>query len=202
MKRARYTATISHATSTKVEKKVILAYDAAGVRDYYSRQGYTVLEVRKGDFRKMEAVQELRSQGRPGTPNVARIREVARALGLTLPVEIKVRNGQNLHLGGWTAANDCKTRIQQQTTPATHMRHQIALKGWLPAERMAEVIMHELEHARQFEREVLPNASTVFDAIMGIRRIYNNGVSYNAKRWEREARAAEATAGNYPGIVR
>lgn len=201
MKRARFTAAVEK--NGIQDTKVILAHDPESVRAHYVRGGYTVHSVRKGDFRRAAKIQEIKSQGRPGRPNIAEIRRVAAAMGLTLPVDVKVSTRENGTLGTHVPQPPTLSIqwLEARTPQAAGFRHVIKVKSWLPAAKMARTIMHELEHAAQFERECMdvPNAH---ESIRLRHRIYRDGTGYSAKRWEREARAAESNAVNYPNIVR
>lgn len=196
-RRSRFTVTTDRGL------QVILAYSSAGAREYYEARGHTVRSVERGDHRRKAAVQEIKSQGRAGRPSPMGVREAASALGLRLPVEVTIRNGENLTLGSHAVIADDMRVISLSNQPATVLRHRIALKGWLPAERMREVIGHELTHALQFERDILPHATDAHDAIMRRKRAYNDGTSYKFKRQEREAKAAEKPfAARFPQVAR
>lgn len=192
-RRSRYTANLASG-----EQRVILAYDAASVRNHYERQGHTVLSVRKGDFRQEQRIQAIKSEGRPGVPSTLGIRAAAKALGLRYPVEVKLCGRKSNTLGSHLPV---VTGNRMAHPDSAGFKHVIKVKSWLPAERMAQTIRHELEHAVQFERECAELSATAAEAFALRKRIYFNGVGYQAKRWEREARAAEATAAGM-GLVR
>lgn len=181
MKRSRHTVTYSPHGSSEVKREVVLCYEASSARSHFERRG-TVLEVRKGDYRTEARKAEQRRIQRPtgARPNYLAIRQQVENLGLRLPVQVKVTGHHGRRLGVHKFDGDT---------------HQILVKNWLDRERMGQTIHHELEHAAQAERVAHNLRGRA--AALAWHRAYRDGTSYRHKRWERDARAAEArNAGN------
>ena len=156
-RRSRFTATLSPRTSNEVVRKVILAYTADGVRDFYARQGYVVLEVRKGDY-KREAAKRQVLRNAPGfTINHLAVKRAAAHLGIEWGVEIVTDsrvgstggNHSLIYSGGRCYHRD--GRIFNLAT-ATRVHHRIMVKTYHDAKTAGEIIWHELTHAAQSER--------------------------------------------------
>jgi hypothetical protein len=196
-RRTRYTVTLATG-----EQKVILAYSPTGARQYYEDRGLPTAAVRKGDANKETRIREVRSQGLPGRPSHEGIAAVAKALGITRPVRVTLNSNKSLTFGTHVPDYGTNYRSALMNLSADAFTHHIRVKSWLPAEQMRATLMHELTHAAQYEREVLPHASNAQEAVELRKRIYFDGTSYRAKRWEREARAAEQDAVRYPGLAR
>lgn len=198
-RRSRFTAALTRPTSNEVERKVILAPNASLVRSHYESQGYTVLEVRAGDYR----FDGQRPTG--AKPSALGIRQASVMLGLTLPVEVKVVSHKGARKGHHIATpTDPSLRVSGNKVygdprmAAPTFKHKITVKSWLNAADMGEVLWHELKHAQQFEREALPGAQSAADALQTWRDLYFEGSSYNQKRHEREAVAAQSNNNTIP----
>lgn len=194
MKRTRFTATLSRPGSNDIEKRVILSYDASSVEAHYARLGYEVLQVDLGDYRRVARTATQHPTG--ARPNMLAIREAIDMLGITWPVEIKVSG----HKGG--TMGRCKTlptggqverrgdRILNADT-ATGWKHVISVKNWLTTSEMGETLWHELAHAMQFERDVLPLGLDGRGSMRAWNTMYRDGTTYTDKRYEVEARSFE-----------
>jgi hypothetical protein len=164
-----------------IEKKVILSYDASSVKWHYQRQGYIVMGVEKGDYRKAQ-------NARPRTgakPDMASVREAIDQLGIRLPVRIH----ESMRQGG--AQGHHILRKDRQRGDALY--HDIMLKGWLTAEQMGRTLWHELAHCVQSESFLASD-----DPQRAWRMAYRDGTSYRMKRWERDAREHEALNDDLP----
>lgn len=192
-RRRRYTVTVQSMSGQPV-KFVILAYDGAGARRFYERQGYTVVSVAEGDHR----VQAARASQQPTGAKVipAALNAAVNDLGLGLPVEIHYTSRQGSVRGshgvrptgpGVTVKGNKVYGIDS----ATGFKHRIMLKSYLTAEQMSRTLHHELAHAMQFERDVLSRKLPPRAALRLWHTSYADGTSYVNKPYEVEARRHE-----------
>lgn len=207
-RRTRFTATIQR-PGTGVTRKVILAYEAASVRAHYERLGWTVLQITRGDYRTRER-QQARVATRPRggwTLDRPALAEAIELLGIKLPVEIKQTGGQpgvGRHGAHGLRPSGGSVRIQggrcYNTDTATGIGHHITVKSWLTPDEAGRTLWHELAHCAQSERVMnrLPDSATIRDCIMAWHRAYRNGVSYEHKSWERDARDHEPMNDDLP----
>lgn len=205
-RRQRWEAKLSHHTRNSVETRHILAYSAEGVRNFYERSGYTVLEV--STVRRTRTTE--RPANKPWRVNERAIREAAEFLGLTLPVRIKPTN----HAGGRYGCHELRpegpgVRIKNGRIygieNATGLFHHITAKAWRSAQEANETLWHELAHAMQAERE-LSKLAAPWDALDGLRAWAacadrGRGTAYARKPVEREARSYEQFAAEHPLTV-
>jgi hypothetical protein len=113
------------------ENKLVLAYDAVGAAGYWRSKGYTVLQVREGDFVNINADSGF-------TVDQTALRDAIDLLGLKLPVKLRYHSRP-----GGTGAN---YRLHR----AGH--HNIMVKSYLTPAQASEALWHELTHALQAER--------------------------------------------------
>lgn len=184
-RRQRFTVSTHLAGETK--NRVILAPDDRSARLHYERKGYRVLSVRKGDYRAQAARAQRNAQLRTtgARPNMLSIRTAIKELGLRYPVDVKViphksgRSGQHKAILG-------------PAHSSFSLKHEIFVKDWLSADEMGGTLWHELTHAMQWERDIAAYAKTNKHATELYKEVYNDGTSYKAKGWEREANRAKA----------
>jgi hypothetical protein len=174
-RRSRFTATLQR-EGVGVTRKVILCYTAQDAVDYYSRRGWTVLNVVKGD---------LVNAGAPTGAGwkLANLQDALDFLGLTLPVKIK----QTGHRGGRYGAYSL--RIGADGRPY----HHITVKSWLTVYEAGRTLWHELTHAMQAERAALAaGAVTPAEFLAAWRTTDERAGSYRVRSIEVEARSFEA----------
>lgn len=135
MKRTRYTVTVQR-HGIGVERRVILAYDAAGARDFYATLGYVVIQVVKGDYRNAARRAAVLAAGGFRVDQAA-LRDACDLLGLKLPVRIRFNSRVGSTNGNYRFAGTY---------------HNIMLKSYLTPEQASSTLWHELTHAMQAER--------------------------------------------------
>lgn len=187
-RRTRWTVTKNDGS-----REVFLSYGPDAAANYF---GVPVSQVRKGDYRVEAEVAQRRPSG--ARPLKAALRSATQQLGLKFPVEVKMNGRLQGAFGHHMCSPLAMPRVKGgymrsacETTPAAYggWVHRIMVKDWLSAEDMGRYLWHELTHAVQWEREV-DFSGSVLDAMLSQRAIYNNGVGYEHKRWEKEANEA------------
>lgn len=170
-RRSRYTAFFEGR-----EPSVILTYSAENAREYYTKRGYTVVRITKGDHRKQAHAREREATGGFHIDRAA-LKEAQRILGLKLPVKVRLHgrhgqtDGNHQFKGAW---------------------HNIMLKRYLTPEEATEALWHELTHALQAERQ---GTKTKWTAHSSNQRRY----AYRIRPIEIEARQmANRMAPNHP----
>lgn len=181
-RRSRFTATITARASREIVKEVILSYDAASVEAHYTRLGYRVLAVDRGDYRTQGRRQQ-RNSARAASPdggytyNLRAIREAFEAMtGMQLPGNLRLMWGKrNAHrLGSVFAYSDGRLILR--------------IKPNLSREQANRTLWHELAHVAQYAR------MGDHRAWMAMKVPTNYGTSYLAHPIEREAREWEVLA--------
>lgn len=165
-RRTRYTVEFHSDT----RKMVILAYNSADAAEFYTRRGFNVKRVTKGDYRKPH---------KPITgarPDHTAIQEAASFLDLSFPVEVRTSSRQGGAYGHYIA------RYR-----AGRWRHSIMVKSWLDAEQMGRTLWHELTHAMQFERDSFRPGLAPNEVRTRHNSRYRDGTSYHQKPAEVEA---------------
>ncbi len=196
-RRSRFTVTGTARFSNAVEKKVALAYDAAGARRVMESLGWTVLEVHSGDYRVPSAPLGAKV-------NMLSVRTAIKELGLRCPVEIKMSNRAQFQRGLHQAVptdpsiRQVGKKVYGAEDAAPDFKHVITIAAKQTADAMGETVWHELTHALQVERECIPGAQNAREVLQRIKAIYRDGTTYEAKRWEREANAAMANNARLP----
>lgn len=174
------------------EKKVALAHSADSARRHMESLGHIVLEVRAGDYRA------LPSRASGAKVNYLSLRQAVAELGLSYPVEIKMSTRaqfqRGLHVTVPTAPGVRLkgNKVYGAKGAPVAFKHRITLSATQSADEMGQALWHELTHAAQVERECVPDAADMAAVLSNIKRAYRDGVSYEEKRWEREANAAMA----------
>lgn len=186
-RRSRFTATVQR-PGVGVTQKVILCYNAEQARSFYTTNGWTVLQVRKGDFVNQPAI--------PTGPRWKlahrAVREAQEFLGLTLPVTIKATG----HKGGRYGCHSL--RIGSNGRPY----HHITVKNWLDPAEAGRTLWHELTHAMQAERAALAaGASAPSDWLAAWRTAPERMGAYRSRPIEVEARSFEAFNDEQPLAV-
>jgi len=163
------------------QERAILAYDPESVRDFYARQGYTVLSVER-----VKPVRRERPQNAPWQLNERAIQEAKKFLGITRPIKLKVINHASKNWG------------EHRVTVGPHgVQQTITIKRWLSPEDASRTLWHELTHAMQTERALarIPTGLTGRETIAHLKRQPERGyrrISYLDKPIEQEARDHEA----------
>lgn len=173
------------------EPAVILAYDALEARGWYEgRKGRLVASVTEGDYR---ALTRSPSGAKPIESNVA---EAMAFLGLKLEADITLSNRAQFQRGMYRSIPMhpflCTHRDRIfggdiVTASEATWKHTIRLTASQDAEEMGKTLWHELTHAMQFERDMLPHDGTVHDVLVQWRAMYRDGTSYASKPYEVEA---------------
>ena len=202
MRRQRFRAELSHTTSNAVVSRLMLAYDADDVRDFYERCGYVVLDVR--------SARKKRTTERPANPPWVKddraIRSACDFLGITLPVTIKPtnvaggRHGAHQFRPTGPGVRIVRGRIHG-IEHTTGFVHHITVKSWLSVEEASRTLWHELAHAVQAERLLGSDPLAASDpraAMLAWKTAYRDGTAYEHKPLEREAREYEEFAAEQP----
>jgi hypothetical protein len=204
MKRARFTASLTRATDNEVVRRVILCYTADQARAFYERQGWQVLEVSRGDYRK----QPRAASG--AQVDQRALREAIASLGLVLPVKVRYSSRTGDSYGrhavrpthpSAAVRNGRIYGLKRLTNREARWEHRIVLKSWLDADQMGRTLWHELAHALQFERDHVIPCGFDASALTTYRRhhaSYRDGTSYSQKPSEREARTYEPRNDSHP----
>jgi hypothetical protein len=174
-RRTRFTVKVKLGEGS-VEKRVIRAYTAENAINYYTRRGYTVLSIAKGDYRKQEREAKAKAQGGHRLDHKA-IQEAADVLGLKLPVRVR----QHSRVGN-THGN---YRLAGLAGQATH--HNIMVKSYLTPKEATNTLWHELTHALQAERDGKSDLAT-WRKVSNEQKVY----SYRQRPIEREANETAA----------
>ncbi len=184
-RRSRFTATILNFSGQEVQK-VILAYNAEQVREFYARQ-FTVVSVVKGDLVNYPA-----APAGPRWKLSDGIEDAKDFLGLTLPVRIK----QTGHQGGRYGSHSL--RIAGAGNPY----HHITVKSWLDVEQAGKTLWHELTHCMQAERcAAKAGAVTTREYLAAWRTTSERAGAYRYRPIEVEARSYEAFNDEQPLAV-
>lgn len=170
MRRTRWTVTM-----TDGEKRVILDYSGASATDYYTRKGFTVDHVVKGDYRHAEAA----GDGTGWKLNRENLAEVVAFFNIQLPVTIK----QTPHRGGRFGAHQLRSAYPEPV-------HHITVKSWLSPEQAGQTLWHELCHAMQSERVCLDGDFS--NVLAAWRRTPERRGAYERRPIEIEARSYES----------
>lgn len=174
-RRSRFTATLSHDTSREIVKRVILAYSPGDVRDYYTRKGYVVLGVQRGDYRAPARAAAVKANGGGWRVDRAALRDACDLLGLKLPVSIRFNSRVGRTNGNYRF---------------TGTSHDIMLKSYRTAEQASATLWHELTHALQAERA---GSTTAWQGVLADSR-----GKYQRCPLEIEARAMSRTMSDVP----
>lgn len=175
-RRSRYTVTLIGG-----QKYVILAYSAEQVRDHYTRQGFDVRSVAKGDFRKTERTNEVVSSGGGWTIDEEAVKQAAELLGVKRPVKVRT----HARVGGTHGNYRLRNRRPEQPY------HDIMVKSYLSPSQASETLWHELTHASQADRCDTPEA---WEAFSRNQRRY----PYRVRPIEVEARETSKTFADVP----
>lgn len=175
MNRTRYTVT-TQKEGVGVQRQVVLCYTAQWATDYFTRRGFVVLSVQKGDYRKQQRVAATKAAG-GFTIDRKALAAAIEQLGLKLPVKIRY----NARVGG-----------TQGNYRLRNGNHDIMLKSYLTPEQASSTLWHELTHAMQAER--VGGTSEVWNSYSLEQRRY----SYSIRPIEIEARQMSKIMADVP----
>lgn len=199
MRRTRFTVTVLIPSHDDPQRKVILAYDADGACNYFQRRNYVVLNVERGDYRRVER----RAAAPAGGFTIDRVNlaEAIDLLGIKFPVQIKFNSRNGATLGNHRFVPRAgKFKVNPDLDTASGgMVHRIMLKSYLTPDQAGRTLWHELTHAMQAERESA-SAATMREAFEAWRfcSARGRGTTYLRKPIEVEAREHEPLNDDLP----
>jgi hypothetical protein len=176
-------------------RKVVLAHSAENARDYYTGMGYRVLSVEAGDYR-IDAV----TSSTGWRLDRKALAEAVEFLGIECPVNVKQTGFRGGRFGAHQLRGVLRGRFMSGKVSdfarADTVGHYITVKSWLTPEQAGQTLWHELCHAMQAERAMAtlpaPSDPSVQYGAWVACSARGNGVAYNLKPVEVEAREYEA----------
>jgi hypothetical protein len=176
MRRSRYTVTVQRpgVGVAPIERKVVLAYSADGAAQHFTRRGYHVQRVARGDYRARRPAPVTESW----SFNLPAIRTAFEAMtGQPLPAGLRIRHGRatKSQRGIFEASviSGLEVRVaRNQTAAAANL-----------------TLWHELAHVAQYVR-----TGDLLAYVKQTREANSDGTGYANRAHEREAREWEALA--------